>query len=199
MPVDTLEYLIQTYGYWALLVGTFIEGETILILGGVAAQMGYLDLSLVILVAFIGSFSGDQFYFHLGRWKGRELLAKYPKWQAKADRVYCYLEKYHDMIMLGFRFVYGIRIMTPVVLAMNPKIRTSRFAFFNSIGALIWAVVVAGGGYIFGHAIELLLAQIKHYEIVFLIVIGVIFTGILLFRIYLKKKHLPENCKTRQD
>ncbi len=199
MHIGTLEYLIQTYGYWALLLGTFIEGETILLLAGVAAQLGYLDLSLVIMVAFIGSFSGDQFYFHLGRWKGQELLAKYPKWQAKANRVYCYLEKYHDLIMLGFRFVYGIRIMTPVVLAMNPKIKSSRFFFFNAIGALIWSVAVAGGGYIFGHAIEMVLVKIKNYEIAFLIFIGVAGTGILLFRRYWKKRHKPGECKLPQD
>ena len=199
ISIETLEYLIRTYGYWTLLIGTFFEGETILLLGGVGAQLGYLDLQWVILIAFIGSFSGDQFYFHLGRWKGQELLAKSPKWQAKANRVYCYLEKYHDLIMLGFRFVYGIRIMTPVVLALNPKIKTSRFVVFNAIGALLWSIAVAGGGYLFGKAIKIILDNIKHYEMAGLIVIGVIIICVLLFRRYWKKRHKPDDCKLPQD
>jgi membrane protein DedA with SNARE-associated domain len=162
---EILEHLIRTYGYWALLAGTFIEGETILMLGGLSAQLGYLDISLVMIVAFIGSFSGDQFYFIIGRLKGTELLAKHQKWHNRVEMVHCYLERYHDLIMLGFRFVYGMRIMTPFVLAMSPKIKTGRFVVFNAMGAAIWSVVVAGGGYLFGHALELVLNDIKRYEV----------------------------------
>jgi membrane protein DedA with SNARE-associated domain len=196
LSIETLEYLIRTYGYWALLAGTFIEGETILLLGGVGAQMGYLDITWVIIVAFIGSFSGDQLYFHIGRWKGQELLAKHPKWHAKAHRVYHYLERYHDLIMLGFRFVYGIRIMTPVVLAINPKIKTSRFMVFNAIGALIWSIAVAGGGYIFGHAIQILLKSIKDIELVVISIIVLIAAAILILRRHRKKKRAEKekNC-----
>ena len=38
-----------------LLIGTFLEGETILMLGGLAAHMGYMDVTGVILAAFAGS------------------------------------------------------------------------------------------------------------------------------------------------
>jgi membrane protein DedA with SNARE-associated domain len=37
-----LESLIDTYGYPAVLVGTFFEGETVLVLGGFASHRGYL-------------------------------------------------------------------------------------------------------------------------------------------------------------
>jgi membrane protein DedA with SNARE-associated domain len=196
ISIETLEYFIRTYGYWTLLFGTFIEGETILLLGGVSAQMGYLDIRWVIVIAFIGSFSGDQVYFHIGRWKGQELLARYPKWQAKAHRVYHYLERYHDLIMIGFRFVYGIRILTPIVLAMNPKIKTSRFVVFNAIGAMIWSIVVAGGGYLFGGAIQIVLKNIKDFEIVFFCGTALIVTVVFLYRRHQKKKFEEEekNC-----
>ena len=54
-----LEYLITTYGYPALFLGTFLEGETILIIAGIAAFEGMLDIHQAILTAFIGSMSGD--------------------------------------------------------------------------------------------------------------------------------------------
>lgn len=38
------EQLIADYGYLAILIGTFLEGETILALGGLAARMGHLEL-----------------------------------------------------------------------------------------------------------------------------------------------------------
>ena len=62
-----LESLIDTYGYIAIFIGTLLEGETVLVLGGFAAFRGYLSLPYVILTAFIGSMLGDQFFFYLGR------------------------------------------------------------------------------------------------------------------------------------
>lgn len=195
ISTDILDSFIRNYGYWALLVGTFLEGETILMLGGLSAQLGYLDLSLVMVVAFIGSFSGDQFYFIVGRLKGAELLAKHQRWRARVSKVHCYLERYHDLIMLAFRFVYGIRIMTPFVLGMNPRIRTGRFFVFNAIGAAIWSIVVAGGGYLFGHALELVLSDIKHYEQVIMIGMAVLGLGLWIFHKYRsrKKNHCERN------
>ena len=193
---DILDSFIRSYGYWALLVGTFFEGETILMLGGLSAQLGYLDLSLVMIVAFIGSFSGDQCYFIAGRLKGAELLAKHAQWHERVGKVHCYLERYHDLIMLGFRFVYGMRIMTPFVLAMNPKIKTIRFVVLNAIGAAIWSVVVAGGGYLFGHALELILIDIKHYEQVIMIGVVILGLGLGLFHKYRSRNKPCERNNT---
>jgi len=62
----TLEYLISHYGYVALVIGTFLEGESVLIVAGFAVHLGYLKLQWVILAAFAGSVAGDQLYFFLG-------------------------------------------------------------------------------------------------------------------------------------
>ena len=55
----TIESFIETYGYAAILIGTFLEGETILVLGGFAAHRGYLSLPWVIVAAFAGTLSGE--------------------------------------------------------------------------------------------------------------------------------------------
>lgn len=78
ISTSTLEHLIRDYGYWALLVGTFLEGETILIIGGFSARLGLLELPYVMVIAFIGSLSGDQLSYFIGYFKGRELLFKHP-------------------------------------------------------------------------------------------------------------------------
>jgi membrane protein DedA with SNARE-associated domain len=76
--------------------------------------------------------------------------------------------------MLGFRFIYGMRIMTPFVMGLNPKIRTGRFVFLNAIGAVIWSVAISTGGYLFGTAIEVLMKDIRKYEVVAILVIAAI-------------------------
>ena len=163
--IQYLEYLVRTYGYWALLAGTFLEGETILIIGGLLAKLGLLKLSTVMGIAFIGSFSGDQVYFYIGRFKGRELLKKHHKWEKRVDKIHKILERYHDLIMLGFRFVYGMRIMTPFVLGMSKQIKAIRFSILNAMGAVLWAVAISAGGYFFGYALEGFIKDVKKYEI----------------------------------
>jgi membrane protein DedA with SNARE-associated domain len=163
--IKYLECLVRTYGYWALLAGTFLEGETILIIGGLLAKLGLLKLSTVMVIAFIGSFSGDQLYFYIGRFKGRELLKKHHKWEKRVDKIHKILERYHDLIMLGFRFVYGMRIMTPFVLGMSKQIKAIRFSILNAVGAVLWSVAISAGGYFFGYALEGFVKDVKKYEI----------------------------------
>ncbi|HXX57886.1 MAG TPA: DedA family protein [Thermodesulfovibrionales bacterium] len=183
-----LEHLIRTYGYVALLIGTFFEGETILIIGGLTAHLGYLHLPLVMVVAFIGSFSGDQVFYFIGRARGRDILARYPRWCARAEKIHIILERYHDLIMLGFRFVYGIRILTPIVIGMNHRIAARRFVILNAAGAVLWAVLVSTGGYLFGTALEVVMKDIKRYEME--VIIGILLIGGISWMVhYLREKN----------
>lgn len=175
--LPTLEYLVGTYGYLAILVGTFIEGETILIVGGFVAHLGFLKLPYVMGTALIGSFLGDQFFFFLGRIKGPVLLSRFVKIQKRVDKIHIFLERHKNVIMIGFRFVYGIRILTPIVLGMNHKISAKRFFIFNAVGAIVWSVVVSLGGYLFGEVLHVIMKDIKQYELK--IIVGLVIIGLL--------------------
>jgi membrane protein DedA with SNARE-associated domain len=159
----SLEHLIESYGYIALIVGTFLEGETILVLGGVAAKLGYLKLPWVILSAFAGSLCGDQLLFFLGRFQGQWILQKIPTWKRRADKVHRVLERHRIPIILGFRFVYGIRTITPLVLGMS-RVPIIEFVVLNIISAALWAATFGSLGYIFGKGLEIILGNIRHYE-----------------------------------
>jgi membrane protein DedA with SNARE-associated domain len=173
------EALLQDYGYYGILIGTFLEGETILILGGVAAQFGFLDLTMVILSAFVGSSAGDQLYYFIGRWKGRTLLDMFPRWQPSADKVMYHIEKHQNLIMLTFRFFYGLRNATPFVLGIT-KVSTPRFVVLNLIGAAVWACSFALCGYLLGDAHERVMG--KGYGLVLLGVLTLLFSGFWLIR-----------------
>lgn len=154
----------SAHGYAALLIGTFLEGETILVIAGFAAHRGYLSLLWVIVVAFVGSVSGDQLWFYVGRRNGRPFMSRQPHWESRAARVQQMLSKYDWPVVLGFRFLYGLRTITPFVLGASGY-RPLRFAVLNTAGAAIWSVAVAFGGFVFGHALELLLEDLKRYEL----------------------------------
>lgn len=167
----TLESLIDSYGYAAILVGTFLEGETILVLGGIAAKLGYLKLDWVIACAFGGTLVGDQPFFFLGRRHGKALLQRHPAWNARVEKVNTKLERHRIPLILGFRFLYGLRSVTPFVIGMS-RIPVVVFVPLNVAGAALWAAAIGVLGFIFGHGLELLLQDLKRYEIeIFLLVV----------------------------
>ena len=170
----SLPNLVSDYGYLAVLVGTLLEGEAILMLAAYAAHQGYLSLPLVIAIAFFGATLGDQIFFLLGRHFGTRLLLRFPTLQTRAERVDRLLLRYHGTLIIGIRFAYGLRIAGPIAIGMS-TLPASRFFFFNAIGALIWAPLIAGVGYLFGHTLGWLLADFKRYEALgFFVLIGVL-------------------------
>jgi membrane protein DedA with SNARE-associated domain len=170
----TVQSLVDTYGYLAILLGTFIEGETILVLGGFVAHRGYLHLPWVILAAFIGTLCGDQLFFFLGRRRSQAFLAKRPSWKERIDRTHRLLDRFRIPLILGFRFLYGLRTVTPFVIGMSP-VPTAQFVFLNAVGAMVWAIAVGTGGYLFGNALEILIGNVKRYE--FLVFGAIAFIG----------------------
>jgi len=181
----SFEWLLAKYGYIAVLVGTFLEGETILVLGGFAAHRGYLRLAGVIAAAFAGSLIGDQFYFFVGRRYGARFLARRPNWQARVARVQSMLQRYQTALVLGFRFVYGVRSVTPFALGMS-GVSVARFALLNVLSAAAWAIVLGLAGYVLGNAIETLLGDVKRYELE--IFLGIAATGGLLWVIQFARR-----------
>ena len=176
-----LEHIIRTYGYLSIFIWTLFEGETILILAGFLAHSGYLTLPGVIIAAFMGSLSADQILFHLGRRYGASILAKRPVWRIRAEKALRLTEKVRIPLMIVFRFLYGLRTITPYALGMT-TVSSVRFLVFNTIGAIAWAATFAGGGYLFGTALEVMLGDIKRYERTILLLILV--AGITLWIVH---------------
>ncbi len=180
----SLDALISSYGYAAIAIGTFLEGETVLVLGGFAAHRGYLELPWVIVAAFFGTLCGDQLYFYIGRAKGKGALDRRPNWQSKSEKVLSLLNRHQIPLILGFRFLYGIRTVTPFLIGAA-GISPSRFLILNIIGASVWAIVVGTLGYLFGHALEIFIGDLKRYELLVFAILAL--AGLLVWFIYILK------------
>jgi membrane protein DedA with SNARE-associated domain len=159
----TLAALIETHGYWVLAVGCFLEGETILVLAGYAAYRGYLNPVAVIAIASTAGFAGDQFFFWLGRRHGAALLSRWPALAKQAERVQRMLARYHEAVIIGMRFAYGLRIAGPVLMGTT-SVPALRFGVLNALGALLWACVVGGLGWVFGDVAETVFSEIRRFE-----------------------------------
>ena len=179
--METFSTLIDTYGYLTVFVGALLEGETILVMAGFAAQRGYLHLPTVIAVAFVGGFLGDQLFFFIGRRHGHRIVARFPAMAQRVATVDGLLGRYHAPLIFGIRFMYGLRIVGPIALGMG-SVAAGKFFIFNLLGALVWAILIAGAGFLFGQTLELVLNDIKQYEL--LAMGAIVLTGVAGWWLY---------------
>jgi membrane protein DedA with SNARE-associated domain len=180
----TVEMLIRHYGYAALLVGTLMEGETVLLVAGFAAHRGYLDMPLIWIIASIGTFIGDQVLFVLARRKGAAILNKKKSWQPQFDKIRTRMEQHQNLILYGYRMFYGLRIVAPIAIGLS-TITTRRFVLANAVTAFIWAAIIGYAGYLAGAAAEKLFGRIERLEeeiIIALLVAAVLLWIIRLIR-----------------
>ena len=185
-----LEELIARWGYWAVGIGTFFEGESVLVIAGALAQRGLLSLPIVIGVAFCGSVAGDQFWFFIGRRFGRPLLVSRPKWQAAASSTQGRLARYGDAFVLGFRFIYGVRTITPILLGVS-HYPVKRFVALNVAGAAVWAAAIGVAGFALGAALTGILQRAAHIQAA---IAGVLVAALVLWLVWRarqRRKLLP--------
>lgn len=140
---------IQKLGYVGLFIGSLVEGESVVLSISSMAYFGKFYLPKVMLIAFLGTLIADQLSFYLGKIAGRKVLRKFPVLKTKAARVLNLLEKYDVPFILGFRFIYGIRIISPFFIGMS-SIPVWKFSVLNLVAAVIWSVLSCSLGYCIG-------------------------------------------------
>ena len=144
--------LISHYGYAALIVGALAEGETVTLLGGVAAHQGLLRFWLVVVSVALGGMIGDQGLYLLGRHFGSHLLQRFAKQQKKIEKAQRHIQARPWLFVIGTRFMYGFRIIGPILIGAS-RLPPKTFIPLNVLGALIWALLFTTLGYLGGEII----------------------------------------------
>jgi membrane protein DedA with SNARE-associated domain len=169
-----LNALIATYGYWVIFIGCLLEGETVLILSGMAAHQGTLQWPLVIGCATLGGIFGDQLLFWTGRYSGERLLPKLKRHQAAIERVEGLIQRYPTTSVFAVRFLYGMRLVGPMVIGAS-GLSPWRFALINILGAAIWATLFVSAGYWAGEALQHFFGDLKPYRLpIFIAVVALV-------------------------
>lgn len=178
--VDDPAFLAHHYGalfYLITFCWTATEGETFVIIAGLFAQKGYLNIYLLFLAAWLGSFFGDQVVFMLGRYYGTRILHHFPRLEPGVKRAIGWIDRYAVIFILCYRFVYGVRNVSGLAVGLS-HVPWKKFALWNCIAAFIWALAFAGFGYLFGDVI----GHMHHKEeVVTVSVREVLLSGLGLF------------------
>jgi membrane protein DedA with SNARE-associated domain len=179
-----MEDFIAHWGYLAIIVGTILEGEAVLVAAGAMAHHGMLSLPWVIVAAFAGGVVGDQIWFLLGHRYGTPWLQARPKMLERARVVHTWLDKYGSAFLIGFRFMYGLRSVTPVLLGAT-GFSMRRFLLFNVLGASVWSISFGAIGYGLGAGLRALLARHSRAHELLLagIAVAIIVAGVWFWRV----------------
>lgn len=165
MPHFELEELIKTVGYLGLfaiifaetglLVGFFLPGDSLLFTAGFLASQDHLNIGLLIAVCFVAAVTGDAVGYAFGHRVGRGLFRRpesrlfRPQHLVRAE---AFFAKHGGKAVILARFLPVVRTFVPIIAGVG-AMRYPRFALFNVVGAVLWAIGLPLAGYFLGSAI----------------------------------------------
>ena len=179
----SLQHTIAEHGNWVYAIAflwAFFEGETFVLFGGLAAARGLVDPFLLFACVSLGSFCGDQCWFHLGRRFGARLLHRYPRWQTRVSAPLAWLARYNTWFILTFRFIYGIRNISSFAVGLS-EVTRRRFMLLNFLGSLLWAASFIIAGYVCGGLLGMAVSNLA--EDLGLVLLGGLVLGLALRRL----------------
>jgi len=142
-----LEGLYESCGYVASFLGTFLEGEILLLTSVISAKLGYFNFFGGLVAAFFGAFARDTIQFLLVKKQGKKLLAKKPKLQTKVDNASAWFNKNPFFYLTFYRLMYGFSTVIIMMSGLKENISYPKFAFYSAIGIGLWITVLGGFGF----------------------------------------------------
>ncbi|MEP6848513.1 MAG: VTT domain-containing protein [Acidobacteriota bacterium] len=151
------------FGLWfvvfaetGLAVGFFLPGDSLLVVSGLFAAAGKLNIAFILLAFFLGSVLGDSTGYWTGRAMGKTLFSRESSWILKPSRVgkaHAFFEKYGVKTVILARFIPVVRTFAPLVVGAA-DMPYAKFLPFSLIGGLLWITSMVLAGYFLGGVIE---------------------------------------------
>lgn len=157
---ELVEYLVLNFGYLIVFVGALFEGELIITVSCVYAAQGMMNINAIFIITFVCSIITDQVCFILGRKFRKPITEKYCSERIRAliDKALVFAINNITMYTLVFRFIPGIRTVSPFIIGMT-EVNRWYFTVLNIIAAFSWSSVICTIGYRLGktHSITTIL------------------------------------------
>lgn len=184
--MDLASFIAQ-YGYIAIVLGAIIEGETVAVLGGIAANTT-LSLPMVYFMAFIGAWLCDSVLFLVGHYYGPAIIEKLPKHKDKIEKVEMMIRKHDLLAIVGLRFLYGLRTIGPISIGIA-GVNSVRFIICNAVGSALWSSIFVTIGYSAGRIFQEQLHKIGNNLFPVIVIAIVVFSIFFLIRTVIGRRH----------
>jgi membrane protein DedA with SNARE-associated domain len=125
---------------------------------GYAAHSGALNFGALILVCWLGSFSGDVIRFWIGRRFGTRWLSPFPRLERAVQIAARLVDRYCVWMILFHRYPHGIRGVAGFAYGMS-QLPWSTFLPLNFVAAGVWSCTIVSAGFAFGQVSEKLMSD----------------------------------------
>ena len=173
--------------------GVPCPGRFLLIVAGALAT-GAPDALAVGLLAAAGTVCGDHILYLMGWLGGDKVVSLYCRWTMGSSRCVQkakdYFRRFGGLTIIIGRFVTGVRIVA-TALAGSGGIRYPLFLLFDAVGALLSATVFVFLGYFLGDRATRVLEWFGNVGLVVGIVLAVSVAGLIVYRVWKRKRHGP--------
>ncbi|MGZ5483260.1 MAG: DedA family protein [Pyrinomonadaceae bacterium] len=159
-----------------LAVGFFLPGDSLLVVAGLFAATGKLNLAALLSTLFVAAVVGDGVGYYTGArlgpriFKREKSLLFRPSHLLKAQAFY---EKYGGKTIIIARFIPIVRTFAPIV-AGAAKMPYRNFVVYNVAGGFLWVFSMILAGYFLGNLLKSKLGidLDEHIEWVIIIVVA---------------------------
>jgi membrane protein DedA with SNARE-associated domain len=127
--------------------------ETAMIVCGIQAARGQLDLGLVIAIGAAGAFVGDNTAYAIGRWIGQPVVDRFfsgERARERLDWARRFLRERGSYVLIVARFIPGGRTATTFTSGLVHLRWPTQFAPYIFIAAILWASYAGLLGYFGG-------------------------------------------------
>ena len=166
-------------------VGLVAPGETTVIVGGVIAGQGEIDVVPLLGLVWFCCVLGDSTSFLIGRRLGRQFLVRHgPKIRIDEDRleqVESLFQRHGGKTILIGRFIGLVRALAPFVAGAS-GLPYRRFIPYSAVGSGLWAALFTLLGYLFYRSFDQVAAIAGKATFAFGLTVGVAVAGTIAYR-----------------
>ena len=150
--VGLLGIFVIVFAESGLFIGFFLPGDSLLFTAGFLASQGFLNIALLLLLAFLGAVLGDSVGYFFGKKIGPKIFNRKDSLLFKKEnllKAQSFYDKYGPKTIILARFVPIVRTFAPIVAGVG-EMHYSTFIKFNIIGGFLWSMGLTLGGYFLG-------------------------------------------------
>jgi membrane protein DedA with SNARE-associated domain len=183
-------------------VGLLVPGETVVIVGGVVAGQGHIDLAALLGLTWACALAGDLTGYALGRRLGRRfLLAHGPRVHITEPRllqVEAFFARYGSATILIGRFVGLVRPVAPF-LAGASRFPPARFAALAVLATGLWSATFVLLGFVFWQSLDEAIAIAKDGSLALGAVVVLVVGSVAGYRYLRGRARAQSGLKVRSE
>ncbi|MEX2245568.1 MAG: DedA family protein [Dehalococcoidia bacterium] len=195
--LDRLETLFKDWGYYVVFLGVLAEnsiffglivpGSVILILGGLSAENGSINIWWVLGLGIAGTIIGDTLSYTIGRLGWTRALER-GSLGDMIGRVRERMEQHTNWLILAYHFAGYSRVVGPTAAGLF-RIPYRRWAPLDYAGGIAWVIAFTMLGVVvglFGVEFGDTKTMVRLLELFFLVILGV-----MIFAAYSRTTRAP--------